>query len=301
MSDNVVIKNPEIKSLYHYQSLELNTAVSSSMQERAVFINDDIVLDKWKLSPLLNGEVYYSSPNNFNDPFELNFEMETSENTVSFLKDVFDIVHELEGIPAHLKNMAQLIPKSAFNNDIFFDTSHLSRLFIEQVKAQLGVYCLSASATDPIMWAHYAANYQGIVLEMERSVSNVCGLEAYEVEYPDESPKLDLNLIFKDLIKLKHLQSGVEKMAIIEGGHIKKWIFTKAKLWGYEKEWRTLQSRSGLHPMPGKLKSIIFGSNIDYRIIIYLHNQPELKDVPFKCLRIDRANSRLYIEDWTQT
>ncbi|MGI2196616.1 DUF2971 domain-containing protein [Shewanella baltica] len=297
MSDDIVIKNPEITSLYHYQTLELNTAVSSSIRDRAVYINDDIVLDEWKLSPLLNGEVYYSSPNDFNDPFELNFKMESSDNTIFSLEKIFYMSRELKGVPEQFKAIAQLIPKSAFNRATFPTSSSLNRLLIEQVKKQLGVYCFSESATDSIMWAHYAANYQGIVLEMERSVRNVCGLDTFRVEYPDELPKLNLDYILNDLMKLRDLPSGIEKMEMIEAGHIGKWIFTKAKSWGYEKEWRTLQSSSGLHPMPGKLKSIIFGSKVAPQIVTYLRDRTELLDVNFKFLKIDKANSSLYIDE----
>ena len=90
---------------------------------------------------------------------------------------------------------------------------------IEQ-KLDLKVCSLCEEMKNPLMWAHYANNFQGICIEIEIS--------------EDKVTKLDYK---KDILNVTNQLNNADNWA-------KKILTTKFQEWKYEKEWRILTNNN---------------------------------------------------------
>jgi hypothetical protein len=127
-----------------------------------------------RLRRILQGRIYYSSPTSFNDPFEMSalFDIPDHENVMELINN--------SGPDAGLLSKSararifQHVKATLGTNNV------VSRDWIESI----GVLCLTTTADDLLMWAHYAANHTGIclsslsifavkvVVAMQRELSN---------------------------------------------------------------------------------------------------------------------------------
>jgi len=286
-----MIIKPEVKSLFHYQSLALNTPVQKEIDDRAIDLGNNVILDKQKVDPILNHEVYYSSPNSFNDPYEASYKFIVDGHEVDPFLGLMDVANEL-GLLTPIA-LTQLNSTPQLENEL----KRLMPLIAEKVmpvlKNMLGVYCLTRSAKDITMWAHYADNNKGIALEFERNEENICGLETFEINYLKTHPQINFSESLRDLITLKKMRPGFERMNHLKNSEFRKCIYSKSVHWEYEDEWRTIHSSPGLHAMPGKLKSIIFGYNTQPQVIEYF--KTNLQGVDFKFMVFNKEAYKMEV------
>ena len=171
---------------------------------------------------------YFWAPdfNNLNDPCETTITSETlksqskillpffgKQNTKQF-NEVFDLV---EGVLAHSKRM--------------------------------GIYSLSKTFNDELLWAHYANSHKGFCIEydLEALVKTYKSNNIYNflVDYKKYPPSVDLN----DVIKAAKSNSLIKKM-----------VGVKSQRWKYEEEIRVITDDFGEHVYDfDAVKSIYFG------------------------------------------
>ena len=92
---------------------------------------------------------------------------------------------------------------------------------------------------------------------MSEMVTRTCPLSLiYTEEFPKLSPD-DVNMTTD--LKFKGLNA--EKNIHFEDNELiaQKTLYTKAKCWTYENEWRIIYDSFGLKPFPGKLVRVVFG------------------------------------------
>lgn len=115
-------------------------------------------------------------------------------------------------------------------------------------KDSAGVYSLSKSSTDELLWAHYAGNHEGFCIEYDLDTLVYFGRNDYfnfDVKYSDHPPTLGIN----DMLKIGEKVSFIQKL-----------IGIKSKKWAYEKETRVVTSESGLQSYDYRaVKAIYFG------------------------------------------
>ena len=117
-----------------------------------------------------------------------------------------------------------------------------------KMKDLVGIYSLSKSCTDELLWAHYANNHQGFCIEYD--LKTLISFQhndysKFDIEYRNYPPKLNLN----DIIKSEDSISFIRKL-----------IGVKSKRWDYEKEIRVITPESGLQNYDYRaLKAIYFG------------------------------------------
>ena len=114
-----------------------------------------------------------------------------------------------------------------------------------QDSMNLGVFCLTETNDNILMWSHYADGHRGFCIEFERSEKNELGGEkCVPVIYPEDNTVP----IFKS-------------DALSERKTFSRIATTKAKQWSYEREWRMISKDpgGGLYPVPGRISAIIFG------------------------------------------
>ena len=113
---------------------------------------------------------------------------------------------------------------------------------------KMGIYSLSKTPLDELLWAHYANSHKGFCIgyDIDVLLKNDGGhhIHSFPVLYSNKPPSIG----FFDLIRNNRSEM------------IKKFAFYKSKKWEYEKEHRIVTSKTGLNSYDFKaLKSIYFG------------------------------------------
>ncbi|MDF0717399.1 DUF2971 domain-containing protein [Muricauda sp. 334s03] len=113
---------------------------------------------------------------------------------------------------------------------------------------KMGIYSLSKTPLDELLWAHYANSHKGFCIEYDLEVllknDGKNHVHSFPVVYSKEPPSIG----FLDIIRNK------------QNDLIKKFAFYKSKRWEYEQEHRIVTSKKGLNSYDYKaLKSIYFG------------------------------------------
>ncbi len=115
-----------------------------------------------------------------------------------------------------------------------------------EVNKRLGIYSLSKTYKDELLWAHYAYSHQGFCIEYDLEILKDGyrnKIFSFPVKYNNKPPDID----FSDLNSKSHEL-------------IHKMIGFKSKRWEYEKEYRIITDFAGefFYP-PNAVKAIYFG------------------------------------------
>lgn len=191
---------------------------------------DDNFLDSLKQNYL-----WFSNPEDFNDPFDCNLQFDfenTPEEIEAFCKEINEMPEN-----AHRRmNEGQLRARinELISNPEIFIKNDLDQN-IEETK-KLGICCFSESDRNLLMWSHYADKHQGVCLTFDANCNKDLFL-AYPfcVEYLTKFPKINW---IKDRGKFK----------------LRRFAFaTKSSEWSYEEEVRIIRDDRNA-PYRGKVK-----------------------------------------------
>jgi hypothetical protein len=185
------------------------------------------------------GELYFSSYDQFNDPFELHFKTSTEGD--------FGTRHRI--LIKHNPNNERI---KSFNSQEDIDsyvgwlnesTSSLSG-HRERMKS-IGISCFSESHDEVLMWAHYSKGLSGICFEFEQKLledkSSPPSIEFVKVQYLESLPTINF---FND-----------------RNGFLDK-VSAKSRSWSYEREVRAYKVGLGRSKFDAKaLTKIIVGAN----------------------------------------
>lgn len=165
---------------------------------------------------LLENRVWFSSPADFNDPFDCR-------------------VHgKFEGNSEEIRRYANRLLKKAspemnkYQRRVKFDEMEKrskdpevqGRIIadLQRDVNKLGIFCLSACRDDILMWSYYAGQHAGLCLGFAHKHGPGTLGVAQKVEYADEFP--EVNYFMDDHIRLMSAN-----------------LLTKAKAWSHEQEW----------------------------------------------------------------
>jgi len=135
------------------------------------------------------------------------------------------------------------------------DTGNLKEKYKQLLKRreEVGIYSLSKTFNDELLWAHYGNSHKGFCIEYDEvklldTFSNE-DLYTFPVKYSNIPPQIGLNdIVNNDILTI-----------------VKKLSGTKSKSWKYENEVRIIRGNSGNQVYNHKaLTSIIFGINMEY-------------------------------------
>ncbi len=145
-----------------------------------------------------------------------------------------------------------------------------SELGLEQFRSgwlkkvrHLRILCYSADAESPAMWAHYADNHRGVVLQFESSDERDSNsLLASPVMYRSEPPGLPL--------LDRWVRAFLEEEEIDWNEYFHEYYYVKDEEWSYEREYRaitaSLEDAELYHDspfFPEDLRGVILGTAID--------------------------------------
>ncbi|MGY6647302.1 DUF2971 domain-containing protein [Wenyingzhuangia sp. IMCC45574] len=111
------------------------------------------------------------------------------------------------------------------------------------LRNQIGIFSLSKSLDDELLWAHYSDSHKGFCIE-------------YDFNYLIDNKNSYSNVVYKKYppkVYFLHILLGYNFI-------IHKSAFRKSKRWEYEKEFRVISKSTGkiYHP-PNAIKAIYFG------------------------------------------
>jgi hypothetical protein len=181
------------------------------------------------LSILINKKIWVAKPDSFNDPFDCKIRFKSEINSDAFRK-YLDRTGRTSG---NLHKDYEIFQEGLEK----FRDIHIRNL---------GVFSMSQIKDNILMWSHYADQHNGFCIEFNRSPNNDLGdfEKTQPVNYYCDYPEVD----------------PLDSNGYIDPSIHKKMLFSKAKDWAYEKEWRlTYDEGDKEAPMPGDISSIIFG------------------------------------------
>ena len=251
------MEHPEIKFLYKYRSYNKNS-----------------------LSVLIDKKIWVSSPSAFNDPFDCKISLDKNYSNSDYTKFSMEV-----GLDAnqYTKDTFQGIHDSYENGKLTKTARHAVDSAFKDIQKQVlntGVFSLSESKSNLLLWSHYADSHRGFCIEFERSPDSELGKDKQTspVEYKKEFPIIKLSEIAPD------------------GMQLLRAILTKAIDWKYEKEWRMFFKKADTHhDLPARISSIIFGCRMAEKHKTKIKNIMNDDDIIFKEAKISPTSYKLDI------
>lgn len=194
---------------------------------------------------LSNQTLKFSSPFDFNDPFELSSDFIDFNTTSTDLKNLIN--RKLDGktriekrkfYKENLKNKQVIIP--ALKNSL------------EQIKANMGICCFSKQCDNPLLWSHYGDKHKGVCL-------------GFKMDHTENVIIAHINYI-KEQKKIRYWDENKNMFPA--------WACTKSHIWSYENEIRAIYLfQNGLIKFDSKcLLEIYYGLRTSSNNIEILEN-----------------------------
>ncbi len=259
---------------------------------------------------LEGGKFRYSSPANFNDPFdlqtELYLEFAIADLPCLVMKAINTLVHGKRLVPINrqisLGKAILLLRKHHENGtdsknllDSLFEKlrPHLFMIQeeIEEVRRKyndywkdplktIKIFCVSEDNKNILLWSHYADNHKGVCFKlkvMPEKDNPICA--AKKVNYLPKPPS------FLDYDKLINLLASGDLQAWSSELY-RQYPLAKSDIWNYEREWRVWapfeKNRKAYLDIPivdGEIDSIYFGIKADTESVHRLINIAQAKNI----------------------
>jgi hypothetical protein len=233
-------------------------------------------------SIICDSNLWLSSPQSFNDPFDMKWVYTVNRNPAKRRE-------RLKGILQNNPDLAQKTWKLRQRqiDQLMLDPEGLeTRVMESSVKhaGAVGVCCLSQDPREILMWSHYADQHKGLVLQFDVSINPEVFLQAISVEYSADYP----------VVEWTDPQENALKVGLLR----------KFKSWCYEQERRIIRpgrANSLLPFKPSALTGIILGCRFPKEqlpVIEKILKGRELKGFPMPIIysaRQDRSSYGLKI------
>lgn len=224
------------------------------------------------LSLISESKIWFSSPENFNDPFDCHIDLINFKPNEKQIKEIIN--EKVEGnnrtrrieIQKNKRNPYRIINQFSTQANDFFKNS--------------GVFCFSEIPDNMLLWSHYGDNHKGICLKFSKDITKISTLTD-KVNYTENYER----------------KSFYEK----NGESIYHLLFTKSEDWKYEKEIRSVNIlENGKVDFPiENLKEIIFGCRIDENEMKRIKEKIKelnLNHIKFKTAKQEKLSFKLKIE-----
>lgn len=224
------------------------------------------IINRFTFDLLTKGEIYFSSPREFNDPFDCWIPVFPSKINEEFVKNK---MKEDPKFKEHIiTDFNRDIPSFVeYHNNPMIDYDLKARIHRESLDDNL-VCCFSAEYNNLLMWSHYADSHQGICFGVKYRYKN----NSKYLDLISEKGKVEIPI---ESVNYSH--DGKKEMPVpanmIKNELIEKNSHLKAKEWGYEKEVRAIITKEEvgskiLKLRKNSIKEIYFGINVPCKIIL---------------------------------
>ncbi len=182
--------------------------------------------DSRSLDLLSRNSMWFAPSHSFNDPFDCAVRREFK------FKSNRELIERFAPIEAHHRNLSpdeavahlkQVVADANLRERYLQDKS---RSFQRVVLRSFGIYTMSKTPKEILMWSHYAEGHKGFCIEYHRTPNNMLA-GAGKVKYlkADEFPRIDYFV--------RDPQKRLDEVSKI--------VLNKSKHWKYEQEWRMVE------------------------------------------------------------
>lgn len=193
-------------------------------------------VNRYLFDTLINKEMWFSNPTDFNDPFDCDINMTFNGSPHSSIQNYFDNYLKKQFSSKELEN----INTTNISND---DFGVLLNKVAKKVAQRKGIACFMSNCDNLLMWAHYADSHKGVCLKFDILEDTDFFSPAKKVVYAKDYP----------------IYNYLEK----KNDFVNQMFFTKSKEWEYEGEVRVLKNKKDNYQFKeSSLKELIFGCNI---------------------------------------
>lgn len=210
------------------------------------------IKNEWHKKLLLNTELYFTSADKLNDPYDASLPFEYNQAQLTpeniFLKHTQMLERQYPGMSI------QEIHQISFDSqrDGTIKDKVLQERYSEKVNNDIhktfGIVSLALEPTNILMWSHYANCHTGFCVGLDtKFIFRNFQTTVQQVSYSDEIPKIDL---FEDMIVF-----------------FIKLLSTKSKLWDYENEYRLISRKfvnMSLNITEWGLKEVYLGAKMPH-------------------------------------
>ena len=179
---------------------------------------------EWTESIFRENKVYFSSADQFNDPFDCKHGYSfagTEREQRNYLRELTRHSHP-DWSRAEIRRVSRkydlrVAKKPGFEKEL--------ENIAGRIISGLGICCLTEVPNDLLMWSHYANAHKGYCIQFLNDNNEFFMKNTRKVVYSEEFPIVNLQ------------DTGEE--------HVRKALYTKAKQWEYEQEWRSFDQETG--------------------------------------------------------
>lgn len=211
--------------------------------------------DEYHKKVLIEGELFFSSPSLFNDPYDcgLPFRPHPDSFDPIIIKEKLEevtarhfpeLTHDVDAFNEQCAKQLFLIQQ---NPQSWFEENW--RLGPDPLHQHFGILSLTPHPNNYLMWSHYANSHKGFCVgfDTRKLVESIAG-HFQKVQYSDEIPMISLEEDFTNDI-------------------FPKLLYTKSAIWQYEDEYRLSKihnSNTAITFDPIALTDIYFGCKTPY-------------------------------------
>lgn len=238
------------------------------------------------LDNLKNRQIWFSKPENFNDPFDcfvpnIKISKEINNDDLKNLYEFFK--NEIPKIDTpDTEFLTTGIPNENFVNGIIESGKVMLKRESEKYR-HAGVSCFSKQVDNILMWAHYADGHRGFCLEFD--TTQMPFKKAFDVIYLPSYPLINPADTF------------IRNLPVVS----KALFGTKSEHWAYEEEWRIMNNPGNqICPFePSALTGVYFGCampSVHEEIVVKI-----LAKYPPKCyfkMRPSNTDFKVVIENY---
>lgn len=238
------------------------------------------------LKIITEGTLCFSSTLRFNDPFDSApaYDLKTIDEIFQRRPDLVRRVGDSMGLSPAKRLMRK--PQFVANARRCVESGEWSKSLMSTV----GVFCMSRNPCNPLMWAHYAKDHSGFVVEFK-----------IDVDAPRE--------LVEDIMPLP--VNYCEKRPILDwaasGRNVEDYLLTKSRDWEYEEEERVLDvvRGPGIYPYSREhfLSSVIVGVRIKPEHLEVIRSAVEKvsadtgRSIPVYQARLSSTDYKVFIPD----
>jgi hypothetical protein len=232
-----------------------------SWQETDRYLDEE---SKFQKRILINSEIFFSNPKDFNDPFDLRIPKRYDKLTID---QKFEMLLYWVRILFPNDSVTEINNKAIkqFEKGYLLDDEYLEKrnnIEIDNLCNTHGVFSVAKNPDNILMWAHYANNHRGFCIGfdskkleeyLKKNKSNPDYIYTlFSVNYLKEYP-----IIIPTVNYQKRFENTITRLC------------TKGNLWSYEKEFRyilTGATSKAISIDPLIYQEIIFGCKTDPRV-----------------------------------
>jgi hypothetical protein len=224
--------------------------------------------------------LYFSTQNQFNDPFDASIPFDYSEVSKEYLRGMAK--RNAKGSDRKSKRIHQkeLYRKFLEQKSNFGSLAYQSQ--VDFVNQTIGIFCLSSEPDNLLLWAYYSNSHKGFCIgfdfdKLKRSIdlfnpklfhSDQGNLQFEPVTYSPTYPRVNPETL--DELK-KYIQP----------------LKTKSHHWAHEKEYRIIFAR-------GPRKTLNIGEELYSRVILGVNSNLELKNEITAILKLKKTKIPLF-------